>query len=432
MRVAFAFWITLVGTTVPTPLYPLYEMEFGFSSLTVTVVYALYALGVVVGLLVFGRLSDQIGRRPVILIALLLSVVADAVFLTAVDLAMIIVGRIIAGLSAALVIGAATAALAELIRPSAPEACRHRVDLREPGWPGHRHPAVRDRVGRGARAAPVALGHRAGAGGDRDHRDERGAGDGPGAFAGDLRVQRLHVPAAIRGAFVRSAITAGAGFAALGVLTSVSGLFLGMVLHETSHTLAALVVFVAFAGAAFGQLLTRVLSSRAALASACVGLVVGAGLLAFSMWMALLATLLVSAALIGVASGVAVGDGIATITMKTEPQHQAEAVSTFFAILFAMLGVPAVGVGLLIQTIGLRPAGEIFSAVVAVLALVVLLSRLAARRAGLGPRADDERPAAGWVGRVPEGCPASHSRRSCGGHRIQHTLPGIAHSRSSP
>ena len=91
VRVAFAFWITLVGTTVPTPLYPLYELEFGFSSLTVTVVYALYALGVVVGLLVFGRLSDQIGRRPVILIALLLSVAADAVFLAAVDLAMIIV-----------------------------------------------------------------------------------------------------------------------------------------------------------------------------------------------------------------------------------------------------------------------------------------------------------------------------------------------------
>ena len=86
-----------MGTTVPTPLYPLYEMEFGFSSLTVTVVYALYALGVVVGLLVFGRLSDQIGRRPVILIALLLSVAADAVFLAAVDLAMIIVGRILAG-----------------------------------------------------------------------------------------------------------------------------------------------------------------------------------------------------------------------------------------------------------------------------------------------------------------------------------------------
>ncbi|MEU1644029.1 MFS transporter [Micromonospora zamorensis] len=376
VRVAFAFWITLVGTTVPTPLYPLYEMQFGFSSLTVTVVYALYALGVVVGLLVFGRLSDQIGRRPVILAALLLSVAADAVFLFAVDLAMIIVGRILAGLSAALIIGAATAALAELI------------DRRHP----KRAATVSIFANLGGLAAGTLL-----AGIVSDVAPDplrlpwvivlilavlaiialRGVPETVRERSPvTLRVQRLHVPAAIRGAFVRSAITAGAGFAALGVLTSVTGLFLGMVLHETSHTLAALVVFVAFAGAAFGQLLTRVLSSRAALASACVGLIVGAGLLAFSMWMALLATLLVSAALIGVASGVAVGDGIATITMKTEPQHQAEAVSTFFAILFAMLGVPAVGVGLLIQTIGLRPAGEVFSAAVAVLAVVVLLSLL--------------------------------------------------------
>ncbi|MFI6271449.1 MFS transporter [Micromonospora zamorensis] len=376
VRVAFAFWITLVGTTVPTPLYPLYEMQFGFSSLTVTVVYALYALGVVVGLLVFGRLSDQIGRRPVILAALLLSVAADAVFLFAVDLAMIIVGRILAGLSAALIIGAATAALAELIDRRHPKRAATVSIFANLGGlaTGTLLAGIVSDVAPDPLRLPWAivlilavLAIIALRGVPETVRERSPV---------TLRVQRLHVPATIRGAFVRSAITGGAGFAALGVLTSVSGLFLGMVLHETSHTLAALVVFVAFAGAAFGQLLTRVLSSRAALASACVGLIVGAGLLAFSMWMALLATLLVSAALIGVASGVAVGDGIATITMKTEPQHQAEAVSTFFAILFAMLGVPAVGVGLLIQTIGLRPAGEVFSAVVAVLAIVVLLSLL--------------------------------------------------------
>ncbi|GAB3932851.1 hypothetical protein GCM10027614_02770 [Micromonospora vulcania] len=189
-----------------------------------------------------------------------------------------------------------------------------------------------------------------------------------------LRLQRFHVPPNIRGAFIRAAITAGAGFAALGVLTAVSGLFLGMVLHETSHILAGLVVFLAFAGAAFGQLLTRVLSSRTALACACAGLIVSAGLLAYSMWMAMLATLMVGAAITGLAAGVAVGDGIATITTKAAPERRAEAVSTFFAILFAMLGLPVVGVGLLIQVIGLRPAGEVFSAVVAVLALVVLLS----------------------------------------------------------
>lgn len=381
VRVAFAFWITLVGTTVPTPLYPLYELEFGFSSLTVTVVYALYALGVVVGLLVFGRLSDQIGRRPVILAALLLSVAADAVFLAAVDLAMIIVGRILAGLSAALIIGAATAALAELISPRHPKRAATVSIFANLGGlaTGTLLAGIVSDVAPGPLRLPWAIvlilaviAIIALRGVPETVRERSPV---------TLRIQRLRVPANIRGPFVRSAITGGAGFAALGVLTSVNGLFLGMVLHQTSHTLAALVVFVAFTGAAFGQLLTRVLSSRAALASACVGLIVGAGLLAFSMWMAVLATLVISAAIIGVASGVAVGDGIATITMKTAPKQQAEVVSTFFAILFAMLGVPAVGVGLLIQTIGLRPAGEVFSAVVAVLALVVLVSLFRGGRA---------------------------------------------------
>ncbi|MGQ5261084.1 MFS transporter [Micromonospora sp. ZYX-F-536] len=374
-RVAFAFWITLVGTTVPTPLYPLYEMEFGFSSLTVTVVYAVYALGVVIGLVVLGRLSDQIGRRPVILTALVLSVAADAVFLAAVDLAMIVVGRLLAGFSAALVIGAATAALAELMRSP-------------------RHPRRAATVAIFANLGGLATGTLlAGVVSDVAPEPLRLpwaivltlAVVGIIAMLGvpetvaqrsppTVRPQRLRVPPTIRGDFVRAAITAGTGFAALGVLTAVSGLFLGVVLHETSHTLAALVVFVAFTGAAFGQLLTRVLSSRTALACACAGLIVSAGLLALSMWMALLATLLVGATINGVAAGVAVGDGIATITMKAPPEHRAEAVSTFFAILFTMLGVPAVGVGLLIQVTGLRTAGEIFSAAVAVLALVVLLS----------------------------------------------------------
>ena len=174
--------------------------------------------------------------------------------------------------------------------------------------------------------------------------------------------------------------TAGAGFAALGVITAVSGLFLGTVLHQTSHTLAGLVVCLAFLGAAFGQLLTRVLPPRNALAYACIGIILAAGLLALTMWVAALAPLLIGATLNGVAAGVAIGHGLATITTRAAPEQRGEAVSTFFAILYAMLGLPAICVGLLIQVVGLRPAGEIFSAVVALLALAVLLSLTRGRR----------------------------------------------------
>lgn len=71
--VAAAFWVTMMGTTIPTPLYPRYEAAFHFSSLMVTVAFAVYALGVVAGLLCFGSLSDRLGRRPVTAAALLLA-----------------------------------------------------------------------------------------------------------------------------------------------------------------------------------------------------------------------------------------------------------------------------------------------------------------------------------------------------------------------
>jgi MFS family permease len=99
--VAFAFWITMAGTTAPTPLYPLYGEEFGFTPFTVTVVFAVYALGVVLGLLVFGRLSDQVGRRPVLVAATLLSVCAAVVFLLAQNVPAMLVARVISGFSAA-------------------------------------------------------------------------------------------------------------------------------------------------------------------------------------------------------------------------------------------------------------------------------------------------------------------------------------------
>ena len=58
-----AFAITMLGTTLPTPLYPLYEKAFGFGELVTTVVFAAYAVGVTAALLVFGHWSDQLGRR---------------------------------------------------------------------------------------------------------------------------------------------------------------------------------------------------------------------------------------------------------------------------------------------------------------------------------------------------------------------------------
>ncbi|MFJ5830769.1 hypothetical protein [Streptomyces sp. NPDC093089] len=189
-----------------------------------------------------------------------------------------------------------------------------------------------------------------------------------------LRFQRLRVPAEMRSDFLRAAMAAGAGFAVLGVLTAVAGLFLGRVLHESSHTLAGLVVFVAFACTALGQLAVRRFRAEVALPAACAGLIVAAVLIATAMAAESLVPLLIGAAANGLATGVALGHGVGSIATRSAPERRGATVSTFFAVLYAMLAVPAIGVGVLIRAAGLRPAGAVFSAVVALLALVVLLS----------------------------------------------------------
>src|SRR5687768_2906596 len=60
----------LAASSAPTPLYPLYQAAWGLSAVTVTVAFGIYAIAVLAALLVAGRLSDHVGRRPVLLVAI--------------------------------------------------------------------------------------------------------------------------------------------------------------------------------------------------------------------------------------------------------------------------------------------------------------------------------------------------------------------------
>ncbi|WP_051779779.1 MFS transporter [Streptomyces sp. NRRL S-241] len=378
--VAFAFWITMAGTTVPTTLYPLYGEAMGFSPITVTAIFAVYAVGVVVGLLLLGRLSDQIGRRPVLLAATFLSVCGALVFLVADSVPALCVARVISGFSAALITGAATASLTELlpgdsrIKPATVALFANMGGLASGTLAAGVLADLAPEPLRTPWIVTLVLAALAviGVASTRETSAHRSG------FTFHARL--LHVPAEIRSDFLRSATAAGTGFAVLGVLTAVTGLFMGQVLHESGHTLAGLVVFTAFACTALGQLLVRAVRPGAVLVVACLGLMLAAALMAAAMAAQAFAPLLVGAAVNGLATGMAVSHGIRDITTRSAPRHRGASVSTFFAILYSMLAVPAIGVGVLIRATSLRPAGEVFSAAVAVLALVVLMSLVLRRK----------------------------------------------------
>ncbi|PHM52276.1 MFS transporter [Xenorhabdus sp. KK7.4] len=106
----------LAASSAPTPLYRIYQHEWGFSSTLLTVIFAAYALALLLALLIAGRLSDHIGRRPVISLALLLQIISMSTFLLASDPGWLVGARIIQGLATGLATASVGAALLDMHR----------------------------------------------------------------------------------------------------------------------------------------------------------------------------------------------------------------------------------------------------------------------------------------------------------------------------
>jgi hypothetical protein len=104
---AFVLLCFFAASSAPTPLYHLYQQAWGFSPVLLTVIFAVYALSLLATLLVFGSLSDYLGRRPVIWIGLLLEIVSMLLFIAATDVTWLIAARVLQGVAT----GVATSAL---------------------------------------------------------------------------------------------------------------------------------------------------------------------------------------------------------------------------------------------------------------------------------------------------------------------------------
>ena len=98
---SYAFTAVMLGATLPSPMYTLYSERLHFSVLTTTIIFATYAGGVLVTLVVFGSWSDALGRRPVLLVGVVAALASAVLFLVADSVPLLLVGRALSGLSAA-------------------------------------------------------------------------------------------------------------------------------------------------------------------------------------------------------------------------------------------------------------------------------------------------------------------------------------------
>ena len=367
----------MLGATLPTPLYPIYEQELGFGGVMVTLIFAAYAVGVTAALLLFGRLSDQVGRRAVLLPGLALAAISSAVFLIPDNIPALFVGRVLSGLSAGIFTGTATAALVDL----APEGRQARYSLLA---------ACVNMLGLGL--GPVV------AGGLAQYApaplylpyavhivmvllvgavtwfvaEPIDTPEGPVSW----RAQTISVPPEVRGVFVRAAIAGFAGFAVLGLFTAVSPAFLTQILHVENHLVSGLVVFTLLGASTVGQIASSRLGLRPALLLGCAALVVGVLGVGAAIVLTSLPLLVVGAAVAGVGQGMSFRAGLGAVNAGTPPERRSEVASSFFLVLYVGISLPVIGEGLASAAFGLVVSGAAFAGIVALLGAIAFVSLL--------------------------------------------------------
>ena len=376
--VAIQLGVMFVGAILPTPLYPLYRQAFGFSGVTLTLIYATYVLGNLAALLLFGRLADQIGRRAASLPAVAVGIASTIVFAAAQGTGWLFAARALSGFSTGLASGAATAWIAELY--------------------GGRDRGGAARIASGANFfgcaagpligglfaqfafAPLRLPSFAylillcGAAGailiPRETVTQRKP-------LGNVSLRpRVGVPPGIRLQFVSPAVTGFATFSLIGFYSALIPSVLGETLHQSAPLVAGLIVCELFLVAAVAILASGMFASQTATRAALL-------LLPPSVWILVgaevahsLALLVFAAALGGLAGGLGYRGSLEVINRIAPGDRRSEVVSSYMIAIFAGNSVPVIGIGFLAAAATALTAHVVFAAVLTVLAGVALLTGL--------------------------------------------------------
>ena len=390
--VAFAFTAAMAFTTVPTPLWSLYAQRDHFSSLTVTLVFAAYAVAVALSLFLAGHLSDSYGRRRVLAPAIALNIIAGVVFVTWPELPGLLVARVLSGLGIGAVTATATAWLTELDSARRPndssgrsQAVAITANLGGLGLGGLVSGVLAQFAGR-----PLSLPFMVFLGALL--LAEIGLFAAPETRGARLprpryRPQRLSVPPRARGRFLAAAAGAAIAFALFGLVTSLAPSFLEGALHLPSHALAGVVSFAMFATAALAQTLSSSRSSHRLLASAIPALLAGVALLTLALWLPApsFAVFLAGDVLAGAGAGLMFKGAIGTVSEIALPGHRAEALAGLFLAAYLGLAGPVIGLGVLTQVASTRVSLLVFSGLLALGIFAAAPALLGGR--GRGPRA---------------------------------------------
>jgi MFS family permease len=368
--VAMAFLLNMAFSAVPTPLYVLYQRRDHFSGVMVTIVYAVYAVGVIASLFLVGHISDWVGRRRVLVIALLVNVASALLFIFSPSLVGLIAARVVCGVAVGMTTATATAYLAELhleVRPGAstkrPQVIAIAANLGGIGF----GPLLGGLLAQFA-PAPLRL---------------------PYIVVGAAlvvlallitctpetvsilenlpvwRPQRVAVPPEGRRQFFAATSAGLAAFAVYGVFNSLVPSFLAGTMHESSHAVAGAVAFSAFAAGALAQITLGRLDTMPMLRRSVPILLAGLALFTVGMWVPSLLIFILGGVVTGAGAGLVFRGALVAAGSTAPLESRAEVLAGFFLGAYVGLSVPVIGLGIATTYVPARDAMLVFVALVA-------------------------------------------------------------------
>ncbi|MGT2424643.1 MFS transporter [Amnibacterium kyonggiense] len=379
--IAAVFLAAMAFTTIPTPLYAIYQARDGFPTWVVTVIFAAYAAGVALSLYLVGHVSDWVGRKPPALFALALEVVAAVLFLLFPSVPVLIVARFITGLGVGALTAAATAHLGELWRTANGE--------RRPGVPAAI--ATIANIG-GLGVGPLVGGLLAQYAPDPLVTPYAialvvlvlaaiavlGAPETVTRTSRPWRPQQLTVPAEGRAAFSAAGVGVFAAFAVFGLFTSLAPSFLAVQFDSPSRLVAGVVPFSVFAVAAIAQIFFTPVPVRAQLLVATVAMVLGLAGLAVGALLTAEWLFIVGGLVAGLGVGLLFRASLGVAGGLVPATQRGGVLAAMFLIAYVGLTVPVLLVGAAIAFLPAVPVLVVFSAVIAVL-VAIAGPRMAAR-----------------------------------------------------
>jgi predicted MFS family arabinose efflux permease len=364
--------VAFMGSVIVTPLYSVYQVKFGFSEITLTLIYAVYVVGNVAALLLFGQISDQVGRKRVTLPALAVAAASAVMFLLANGTAWLYAGRLLIGLAVGVLSGTGTAWLAEHFGPSrrplatVTAATANLIGIALGPLVG----GLLAQYGPARLVLPfvvyLALIALVAAAIVRTPE--------PGPLRArrwrEIRVQpRIGVPRERLHAFAAPAVT---GF----VTFALGGLYFALVpgivlrdLHEKNLAIGGLVVFELGAIAAICIVLGRRIPPSTAMISGLVSLLPAVSLVVLAQAVRSMPLLLIATAFAGVTMATGYRGSLEVVNQIAPDDRRAEVVSTYLIACFVGNSLPVIGLGVLSTLTDPLLASVVFAATIGVLAL---------------------------------------------------------------